>query len=201
MRASVAASVSRRPPVSRYSKPRPRRRRRIVRSSTGVRRSGGGTATVCPAAAASDMFARHSSVPLRHLFCLQAYLPLHRLRRSHGETSAFGSGSHRGRGTAACAGCLCGLRRCCRTLAAMTILSILELARVTEETDARGALDNARDLAAHAEAWGYRRLWVAEPPNMPGIASAATSVVIPHIAAGPQHTPVGTPADRPVGTK
>src|SRR3546814_16724091 len=52
------------------------------------------------------------------------------------------------------------------------------------ETDARGALDNARDLAAHAEAWGYRRLWVAEHHNMPGIASAATSVVIAHIAAG-----------------
>src|SRR3546814_11860808 len=51
------------------------------------------------------------------------------------------------------------------------------------ETDARGALDNARDLAAHAEAWGYRRLWVAEHHNMPGIASAATSVVLAHIAA------------------
>src|SRR3546814_19918315 len=66
----------------------------------------------------------------------------------------------------------------------MTILSILELARVTEETDARGALENARDLAAHAEAWGYRRLWVAEHHNMPGTASAATSVVIAHIADG-----------------
>ena len=59
----------------------------------------------------------------------------------------------------------------------MTALSILDLVRVTEETDARGALDNARDLAAHAERWGYRRIWVAEHHNMPGIASAATSVV------------------------
>src|SRR5690606_28241684 len=42
----------------------------------------------------------------------------------------------------------------------MTALSILELVRVTEETDARGALDNARDLAAHAENWGYQRIWV-----------------------------------------
>ena len=57
----------------------------------------------------------------------------------------------------------------------MTALSILELVRVTENTDARGALDNARDLAAHAEQWGYRRNWVAEHHNMPGIASAATS--------------------------
>lgn len=73
----------------------------------------------------------------------------------------------------------------------MTILSILELARVTEETDARGALENARDLAAHAEAWGYRRLWVAEHHNMPGIASAATAVVIAHIAAGSKSIRVG----------
>ena len=43
----------------------------------------------------------------------------------------------------------------------MTPLSILELVRVTEDVDARGALDNARDLAAHAENWGYHS-W-AEP--------------------------------------
>ena len=49
----------------------------------------------------------------------------------------------------------------------MTALSILDLVRVTEDTDARGALDNARDLAAHAEKWGYRRIWVAEHHNMP----------------------------------
>ncbi|MGD9806800.1 MAG: LLM class flavin-dependent oxidoreductase [Hyphomicrobiaceae bacterium] len=73
----------------------------------------------------------------------------------------------------------------------MVALSILDLVRVTEETDARGALDNARDLAAHAEQWGYRRFWVAEHHNMPGIASAATSVVIAHIAAGSQHIRVG----------
>ena len=50
----------------------------------------------------------------------------------------------------------------------MTPLSILDLARVTEGADARAALDNARDLAAHAEQWGYRRIWVAEHHNMPG---------------------------------
>ena len=58
----------------------------------------------------------------------------------------------------------------------MAALSILDLVRVTQSTDARGALDNTRDLAAHAEEWGYRRFWVAEHHNMPGIASAATSV-------------------------
>ncbi len=73
----------------------------------------------------------------------------------------------------------------------MAALSILDLVRVTENTDARGALDNARDLAAHAENWGYRRFWVAEHHNMPGIASAATSVVIAHIAAGSKTIRVG----------
>jgi luciferase family oxidoreductase group 1 len=74
---------------------------------------------------------------------------------------------------------------------AMTALSILDLVRVTEDTDARGALDNARDLAAHAETWGYQRLWVAEHHNMIGIASAATSIVIAHIAAGSKTIRVG----------
>ncbi|MEO8651886.1 MAG: LLM class flavin-dependent oxidoreductase [Hyphomicrobiaceae bacterium] len=73
----------------------------------------------------------------------------------------------------------------------MVGLSILDLVRVTEATDARQALDNARDLAAHAEGWGYRRFWVAEHHNMAGIASAATSVVIGHIAAGTKHIRVG----------
>jgi luciferase family oxidoreductase group 1 len=73
----------------------------------------------------------------------------------------------------------------------MTPLSILELVRVTEETGARAALDNARDLAAHAEQWGYSRIWVAEHHNMPGIASAATSIVLAHIAAGSKTIRVG----------
>src|SRR3954465_2151290 len=73
----------------------------------------------------------------------------------------------------------------------VTTLSILDLVRVTEDTDARGALDNARDVAVHAESWGYRRIWVAEHHNMQGIASAATSVVIGHIAAGTRTIRVG----------
>jgi luciferase family oxidoreductase group 1 len=73
----------------------------------------------------------------------------------------------------------------------MTDLSILDLVRVTQDTDARGALDNSRDLAAHAEQWGYKRFWVAEHHNMAGIASAATSIVISHIAAGTKTIRVG----------
>jgi luciferase family oxidoreductase group 1 len=73
----------------------------------------------------------------------------------------------------------------------MAELSILDLVRVTDTTDARIALDRARDLAAHAEDWGYRRFWVAEHHNMPGIASAATSIVIAHVAAGSKRIRVG----------
>ncbi len=73
----------------------------------------------------------------------------------------------------------------------MIPLSILELVRVTQETDERGALNNARDLAAHAEKLGYRRVWVAEHHNMAGIASAATAVVLAHIAGGTSTIRVG----------
>ncbi len=73
----------------------------------------------------------------------------------------------------------------------MAKLSILDLVRITQDADARVALDRARDLAAHAEAWGYRRFWVAEHHNMTGIASAATAIVIAHIAAGTRSIRVG----------
>jgi luciferase family oxidoreductase group 1 len=73
----------------------------------------------------------------------------------------------------------------------MTQISILDLVRVREGSDLRAALDNSRDLAAHAERWGYTRFWVAEHHNMPGIASAATSLVIAHIAAGSSRIRVG----------
>jgi luciferase family oxidoreductase group 1 len=73
----------------------------------------------------------------------------------------------------------------------MTALSILDLVRVTEQTNARQALDNSRNLARHAEELGYRRFWVAEHHNMHGIASAATSVVIAHSAAGTTTIRVG----------
>ena len=73
----------------------------------------------------------------------------------------------------------------------MTKLSILDLVRVTQSTDAGAALWNSRDLAQHAEKWGYERFWVAEHHNMPGVASAATAVVIGHIAAGTERIRVG----------
>ncbi len=70
-------------------------------------------------------------------------------------------------------------------------LSILELGRVREGSDRRAALDEARDLGRHAEALGYRRMWVAEHHNMAGVTTAATSLVIAHIAAGTQKLRVG----------
>lgn len=73
----------------------------------------------------------------------------------------------------------------------MVPLSILDLVRITDATNARVALDNARDVGRHAEALGYRRIWVAEHHNMPGIASAATSLVVAHIAAGTRTIRVG----------
>ena len=73
----------------------------------------------------------------------------------------------------------------------MTALSILDLARITEGSDARTALDNARDLAGHAERHNYRRFWLAEHHNMAGIASAATSLAIAHVAAGTETIRVG----------
>ena len=73
----------------------------------------------------------------------------------------------------------------------MVQLSILDLVRVRQEGTPRSALDDARDLARHAETLGYRRFWVADHHNMPGVASAATSVVIGHIAAGTSSIRVG----------
>ena len=71
------------------------------------------------------------------------------------------------------------------------IFSILDLAPICLGSDAATALRNTLDLARHAEGWGYRRFWLAEHHNMPGIASAATSVVIGHVAAGTKTILVG----------
>lgn len=73
----------------------------------------------------------------------------------------------------------------------MLPLSILELGRVREGSDRRAALDGARELARHAEACGYRRFWVAEHHNMPAVTTAATAIVIAHIAAGTSTIRVG----------
>ncbi len=73
----------------------------------------------------------------------------------------------------------------------MTELSVLDLSPVTEGGSPARALANSLDLARRAEALGYRRYWVAEHHNMPGIASAATAVVIAHIAGGTSTIRVG----------
>jgi luciferase family oxidoreductase group 1 len=69
--------------------------------------------------------------------------------------------------------------------------SLLDLAPVADGQTTGQALANSLDLARHAEGWGYHRFWLAEHHNMPGIASAATSVVIGHIAAGTTTIRVG----------
>jgi luciferase family oxidoreductase group 1 len=73
----------------------------------------------------------------------------------------------------------------------MTPISVLDLSPVPEGTDTGASLRNTLDLARHAERWGYRRYWLAEHHNMPGIASAATAVVIGHVAAGTSSIRVG----------
>src|SRR5262244_897037 len=70
--------------------------------------------------------------------------------------------------------------------------SILDLSPVVQGSSPADALRNTIDLARHAERWGYRRYWLAEHHNMPGIASAATAVVIGHVAAGTKSIRVGS---------
>ncbi|MHB8912223.1 MAG: LLM class flavin-dependent oxidoreductase [Lysobacter sp.] len=73
----------------------------------------------------------------------------------------------------------------------MIPFSILDLAPVTEGSDPGRAFANMLDLARHAERLGYRRYWLAEHHNMPGIASAATAVLIGHVAGGTSTIRVG----------
>ena len=74
----------------------------------------------------------------------------------------------------------------------MTAYSILDLAPVPQGTDIGQALRNTLDLAQHAEAAGYTRYWLAEHHNMPGIASAATSVLIGAVAGATKTIRVGS---------
>jgi luciferase family oxidoreductase group 1 len=69
--------------------------------------------------------------------------------------------------------------------------SLLDLSPIIEGGDARLAFHNTLDLARHAEEWGYHRFWLAEHHNLPGIASAATSIVIGHVAGGTRRIRVG----------
>ncbi|HWF01835.1 MAG TPA: LLM class flavin-dependent oxidoreductase [Caulobacteraceae bacterium] len=64
----------------------------------------------------------------------------------------------------------------------MIPLSVLDLAPIPQGSTAGDALRNSADLARHAERMGYRRFWMAEHHNMPGIASAATAVALAHVA-------------------
>ncbi len=74
----------------------------------------------------------------------------------------------------------------------MIPLSVLDLSPIIEGGDASDSLRNSLDLAQHVEKWGFNRYWVAEHHGMTGIASAATSVVIGHIAAGTTTIRVGS---------
>jgi len=73
----------------------------------------------------------------------------------------------------------------------MIPFSVLDLSPITEGSDAAQSFRNTLDLARHAERWGFNRYWLAEHHGMPGIASAATSVLIGHVAGGTKTIRVG----------
>ncbi|MES2440756.1 MAG: LLM class flavin-dependent oxidoreductase [Verrucomicrobiota bacterium] len=74
----------------------------------------------------------------------------------------------------------------------MIPFSVLDLAPIIAGGDASLAFRNTLDLARHAEDFGYHRFWLAEHHNIPGVASAATSVVIGHVAGGTSRIRVGS---------
>ncbi len=74
----------------------------------------------------------------------------------------------------------------------MVPFSILDLSPIPRGSDASQALRNTLDLARHAERWGYRRFWLAEHHNMPGIASAATAVALAHVGGGTSKIRIGS---------
>jgi luciferase family oxidoreductase group 1 len=76
-------------------------------------------------------------------------------------------------------------------MSAATAFSVLDLSPIVEGGDAALSFRNTLDLAQHAESWNYRRYWLAEHHSMSGIASAATSVVIAHVAGGTSTIRVG----------
>jgi luciferase family oxidoreductase group 1 len=73
----------------------------------------------------------------------------------------------------------------------MIPLSVLDLSPITEDGDAARSFRNSLSLAQHAEGWNYNRFWLAEHHGMPGIASAATSVLIGYVAGGTSRIKVG----------
>ena len=74
----------------------------------------------------------------------------------------------------------------------MADFSVFDLAFITQGSKPADALHHSLDLAQHAEKWGYKRFWLAEHHNFPGIASAATAVVIGYVAGGTQTIRVGS---------
>lgn len=73
----------------------------------------------------------------------------------------------------------------------MIPLSVLDLAPITEGATAAQSFANSLSLAQHAERLGFNRFWLAEHHGMPGIASAATAVLMAHVAGGTQRIRVG----------
>jgi luciferase family oxidoreductase group 1 len=73
----------------------------------------------------------------------------------------------------------------------MIPFSVLDLSPINQGSTAAQAFNNSKELAQKAEALGYKRYWLAEHHNMSGIASAATALVIQHIAAGTRTIRVG----------
>src|SRR5580658_792023 len=73
----------------------------------------------------------------------------------------------------------------------MVPISVLDLSPIIEGGDAGQSLRNSLDLARHCEALGYRRFWMAEHHNLPGIASAATAVALAHVASGTEKITIG----------
>ena len=73
----------------------------------------------------------------------------------------------------------------------MIPFSILDLSPIAEGSSPSASFRNSLDLAQHGERWGYQRYWLAEHHGMPGIASAATAVVMAHVAAGTSTIRVG----------
>lgn len=73
----------------------------------------------------------------------------------------------------------------------MVAISVLDLAPIVEGGDAGQALRNSLDVARHAERLGYRRYWMAEHHNMPGVASAATSTALAYVGAGTSTIRIG----------
>lgn len=73
----------------------------------------------------------------------------------------------------------------------MIPFSVLDLAPIALGSDAAQSYRNTLDLAQSAERWGFRRYWLAEHHNMPGIASAATAILIAHVAQGTSTIRVG----------